>query len=427
MHRIRSWLRNPTLAYAARFNVYTVALTVLWTPLGTVLLQQRVSDLTSPGLRDAALGIVTFAGITVAAVTQPIAGWISDQAPLGDRRRPFIVGGTLLDILFLLYFWWSPTYGWLFGAYVLLQLSSNFAQAAFQALIPDLVGPRDLGLASGVKNGYDLLGSILGLAGVGLLLGAGAGLGAALLFIAVVLILGAGLSIRWVPRVPPLPPEERMGTLWGLARPGVVLGALALDLRVHGAFALAAASRFLFLLGMFPAQRFFLYFAETRYAAGAATEITSYYFLALILIGAAAAAGSGALSDRFGRVNILRVGMTVAAAGLLGVALSPSLTVLLAPGAVLAVGLGTFQAVNWALLADFIPRGQEARFYGLSNLATAGASALAGLFGLLITGLSGVTPTDVYQIAFIIAAALALTGLVPLQWIPGGRSGDPAE
>ncbi len=428
MLRLRSWLQNPTLAFAARFNIYAISLTVLWTPLGTILLQQRVSDVTSSALRDTALGVITFIGIGIAAGTEPIAGRISDRAPLPDRRRPFIVGGTLFNLLFLIFFWWAPNYWWLFGAYVLLQLSSNVAQAAFQALIPDLVGPPERGLASGVKNGYDLLGSIIGLAGVGALLGVGLGLGGSLAFIAAFLILGAGLSILWVPRVSPLPPEERAHNLGELVDPKALPDAFRLDLRVHWAFALAGLSRFLFLFGMFPVQRFFLYFAETRFGLHGTGEIASYYFAFLILVGAVSAAASGALSDRFGRLNALRLGIIASVVGLVGVAFSPSLLVLLAPGTVMAIGLGTFQAVNWALLSDFIPGGQEARFYGLANIATAGSSALAGLFGPLISWLGGLTPDYfTYSITFVIAAALALTSLIPLRWMPpAGRRGSRA-
>lgn len=417
MLRLRSWLRNPTLRFAARFNIYSVSLTALWTPLGTLLLQQRVSDIASPAFRDTALGILTFVGIGIAAITEPIAGRISDRAPLPDRRRPFIVGGTLLDLLFLVFLWWAPSYWWLFGAYILLQLSSNVAQSAFQALLPDLVRPAERGLASGVKNSYDLLGSIIGLVGVAALQGAGLGPGSALVYISGLLILGAGLSVFWVPRVSPLPPEERAHNLWELADPRAIPEAFHLDLRAHSAFALAGVSRFLFLFGMYPVQRFFLYFAESRFGLQGAGEIASYLFVFLILVGAVSAVASGPLSDRFGRLNALRLGIVVSVVGLLGVSFSPSLPVLLAPGALMAVGLGTFQTVNWALLSDFIPSGQEARFYGLANIATAGASAMAGLFGPLISVLGLATPYYTYSIAFSIAAVLALTSLIPLIWM----------
>ncbi len=423
MNGSASWLHNRTLWFIARFNVYGIALSVLWSPFGTVLLQERVAQTTSQGFRDTALGIITFLGIGVAALTQPVAGQISDRAPLADRRRPFIVGATLVDLLFLLFVWWSPGLGWLFAAYVLLQLSTNVAQAGFQALIPDLVGPTDRGIASGIKNAYDLLGSIIGLAGVGLLLGAGVGTGGALAFIGAVLLLGAALALLWVPRVPPLPPGQRAGSLRELVDLRVIPKAFQLDFHAHRGFVLTVAVRFLFLLGVYPVQRFLLYFLQHRFGLRGVGEATSFYALGLLLIGALGAAAAGGLSDRFGRVNTLRLGILAGVLGLVGVAFSPSLPAMLGTGALMAVGIGTFQAVNWALLADHIPSGRGARFYGLSNIATAGASALAGLFGPLISLLSGATPLDSYTIVFSLGALLSLTSLWPLHRIRGTLRG----
>ncbi|NIM04501.1 MAG: hypothetical protein GTN65_02525 [Armatimonadetes bacterium] len=39
---------------------------------------------------------------------------------------------------------------------------------------------------------------------------------------------------------------------------------------------------------------------------------------------------------------------------------------------------------NWALATDLVPGGEEARYLGLTNLATAGGAALARLIGPVI-------------------------------------------
>jgi MFS family permease len=43
-----------------------------------------------------------------------------------------------------------------------------------------------------------------------------------------------------------------------------------------------------------------------------------------------------------------------------------------------------FLPSNWALATDILPQGEEARYLGLTNIATAGASALARLIGPVI-------------------------------------------
>jgi MFS family permease len=53
-------------------------------------------------------------------------------------------------------------------------------------------------------------------------------------------------------------------------------------------------------------------------------------------------------------------------------------------GAITGIATGAFMSSNWALATDLVPRGEEARYLGLTNLATAGGSALARLAGPVI-------------------------------------------
>jgi MFS family permease len=62
-----------------------------------------------------------------------------------------------------------------------------------------------------------------------------------------------------------------------------------------------------------------------------------------------------------------------------------------------AVGVGAFQAVNWAVLSRAIPTGEGAQFFGLANIATAGASALAGLLGPFIDAANALLSVDAYH------------------------------
>ena len=419
--------RMDVFWFATRINVYAISLTALWTPLNAVLIQQRISDTVPPTIQASALGLISLIGIGIAALIQPMAGRASDVAPFPDRRRPFIVGGTLVDLLVLIFLWWAPSFTWLFVAYVLLQISSNVAQAAFQALIPDLTPPPQVGLVAGVKNAFDVLGGALGLLGVGLLLGLRIGSGATYLFLAVILGLGAALTLVWVPPIPPLLPPRQAANVRDLLKRSIAPAAFALDPRRHRAFSLAIVVRFLFLLGFYPIQRFFFFYLEDRFAVAGAAQRTSFYALGALLLGAAAATAAGTLSDRFGRLIVLRTSIVISAVGLLGIAFAPSLLALAIVGSLLALGSGAFQAVNWALLSDHIPPGRGAQFYGFANVATAGASALAGLFGPLVDALNALLPASTYLITFSLAALVTLTSLLPLRriWTASpGRSPD---
>ena len=45
-------------------------------------------------------------------------------------------------------------------------------------------------------------------------------------------------------------------------------------------------------------------------------------------------------------------------------------------GTLLGFSFGAFMSTNWALTTDLVTKGKEARYLGLTNLATAGGSAL---------------------------------------------------
>ncbi len=421
MQRILSWLRNPTLGFATRISIYSIGLSALWGPMDSLLLQQRVSETVSSGIRDTVLGLISFIGIAFAALIQPIAGHASDRFPSRNRRRIPIAVGSALDLLFLAFFGWAPEVATLFAAYLLLQFSSNVAQAAYQALIPDLVRPADRGLASGVKNGLDLIGGGIGVGVAGILLSFRGYSWLLLLVIGLLLAITAALDVLWTPPAPGQPPEQRARGLLDLIGLQGLIDSFRLDLRAHRSFALSVAVRFLFLLGLFPIQRFFLYFLESRFGQGGSTATTALFILGALSFSVLGALAAGSISDRFGRRITLRIGIVAAAIGVVGIALAPTLPILAGAAVVMALGLGAFQAVNWALLADFIPRARGARFYGLSNIATAAASALAGLFGPLITLLERLMPGHQYELTFLAAAIVTLASLIPLQFVPAGR------
>jgi MFS family permease len=158
-------------------NIYWLGLNVASGTITPVLLPYLVALFAPVELKNTYLATIRVIGLAVAMTIQPLSGMLSDRSthPMG-RRRPFIVGGTLFDLLFLLIIGASPLFltsalnGWLqlnagvTAAYVvllvgivLLQVSSNVAHGALQGLIPDLVPENQRGRASGVKAIMELL------------------------------------------------------------------------------------------------------------------------------------------------------------------------------------------------------------------------------------------------------------------------------
>ena len=102
----------------------------------------------------------------------------------------------------------------------------------------------------------------------------------------------------------------------------------------------------------------------------------------------------------------------VAAIYLVPIAVFPNLYLMLVLGAILGLAGGAFAASTWAFLADEMPEGESARFYGIANYATAGAGALgAGIFGVMIDALNGWKYIAGYRALILIASVLLVLSL----------------
>jgi len=159
MKRLRRW-------DFLTINIYWLGLNVSTGSQGTYILPWLVLLLVGEGMKNTALGFLSSAGLVVAILIQAAAGLLSDRSTARwGRRRPFIVTGTLLDMVFLVLIglaglYWK-SYWLLFAAVLLMQFSSNIAHGALQGLIPDLVPEDQRGRASGVKAMFELLPVIL--------------------------------------------------------------------------------------------------------------------------------------------------------------------------------------------------------------------------------------------------------------------------
>lgn len=126
--------------------------------------------------KDLVLGVVVAPGLIVALVTNPLFGLLSDRTRgRFGRRRPYVVGGTLLNVAGLLCMALvpsmlggrtgnplAPSILALIAGLMLTQFANNAAAAPFHALLPDLVPQEQLGTASGIMGLAQLFGTIGG-------------------------------------------------------------------------------------------------------------------------------------------------------------------------------------------------------------------------------------------------------------------------
>jgi MFS family permease len=358
-----------------------------------------------------ATALVALVGSIVAFLVQPIAAAASDftRSRLG-RRRPWILAGTALDVLFLLALATSQSFLAVGVLIVLLQFSSNLAQGPFQGYVPDLVPESQVGTASGLVGLMSVTGQLVG-AAIGALAvvleNVAIGFVAlALLEVSTMLPAVLGVGDR------PVEMPARSGSWVAGARAAIG------EAWAHRSFIWLLTSRFFILMttGTVVGQAQFFLVYSLGYS-DAQASITILMLLVLTVASAAVvAAWAGPASDRIGRKRVIWAGCAIGAAGMLALALVPvqpelrsgDLRFPLGGLAAVPVGIGAgmFLAVDWALMVDIIPRSTAGRYMGISNVVTATAGAIAGVIaGDIIAQTTDVTgdPTLGPRLAFALA------------------------
>jgi hypothetical protein len=118
-----------------------------WQPINNVILQVQVVQLLGRQNQGRGVGLPFGLGTVFAALVPPLVGTPSDRisTPFG-RRRPLMAIAVALDLAGLAIMLTALSYPQLIAGYVVAQLASNGAGAAYSGLIPDSVpAPTALG------------------------------------------------------------------------------------------------------------------------------------------------------------------------------------------------------------------------------------------------------------------------------------------
>jgi MFS family permease len=464
------------------FNVYFLGLTTLSQTMGLViplLVQQFVGE----AQKGTYFGTYRLWTLMVALLAQALFGLISDRSRLRwGRRRPFIFAGTLLDLVFIVLVGFTAGleglngFWILFGAAILLQISSNIAQAAEQGVIPDLVPEAQRGRFSGVKAMFELpVPLILVSFTIGKMVSKGniwGGLGVGMAVIVLVMllsmlipekrpeespapldwqpflrlgmmtavftliILGSGQVVQLFSRV--LNPESSPTTLFlsmglfGLAGMAVAVGVgvwlsvqvgVGEDAKKNPSFTWWVVNRLAFLVGATNLSTFAVYYLQGRLgyerekAAGPAAFLMLFVGVFILL----SALPSGWLADKFGKKRMVGLSGLIAALGTLVAIIVPSLPVIYVGGVIIGIAIGLFFASNWALGTVLVPKEEAGRYLGISNLAGAGAGAVGAYIGGPIADYFTANVTSVpglgYILLFSIYGVLFLLSILALTQV----------
>ncbi len=367
-------MRLP-LSQLVTLSIYWFGIQTIWGGLNITIIPGRLDDL-SRDTQGTLLAIIMIAGAIAPIIIQPTIGVISDYTVTRwGRRKPYIVIGSLLDVVFLAGIAFNNDFVSLVAFYFLLQVSSNFAQGPFQGYVPDLVPAQQVGTASGLMGLMLTLGTIAGV-GIATLGGILDNVPLGILALGVVEVITMVVLIATVDEGRAAPKRTRS---WRQ----IALSAWGRDILQQRDVLWLLLVRLLFL-GAYNATLIAVgYFRRSHGLSDADADAT--VFLATAIVGvstAIAAIPGGRLSDRFGRRPVIWAAAVVAGIGLLGVALAPTPELAIASWIPFGIGMGTFLSADWALMADVIPKHTAGRYMGILNAGT----AMAGPVFIIVAG-----------------------------------------
>jgi MFS family permease len=367
-----------SVGHLARISLYWLGLTAIDGAVG-VFTQNRLNydGFADPLEVGRILFLLSIPVAVLSILIQPTVGAISDYTiSRWGRRKPYIVFGSLLDLVFLAGIALASNVLILGVFAALLAISTNIARGPFQGYVPDLIAERQVGLASALVGMMQILGNVTGF----LLVSLAVGLGRMELAIAAVAIVELVTMVAVVVRVSPgLPPMDRAGRSWV----EIAKTAWGTDILRERSYVWLVASRLFFLMG--GAMLVNLVITYLKQSHGQTIEQangTNLVILVIVVIAnLLAIVPSARVSDRIGRKPVIYASCLVGSAGLVITALAPSIPVALVGAALFGASAGTFLAVDWALITDIIPRANSGRYMGLSNVATGSSTVFAVMTG----------------------------------------------
>jgi len=415
------------LGHLIRISLYWLGLTAIDGAVG-LFIQNRVNFgpfAVDPLEVGRVLFLLSIPVAVISILVQPTVGSISDYTvSRWGRRKPYIVIGSVLDVVFLVGIATSNTILMLGAFAALLSVSTNIARGPFQGYVPDLVPEQQVGLASAMVGLMQILGNVTGfvLVTAAVLMGQ---IEVAIFVVALVeLVTMAAVVLRVGEGQPPKP---RNGKSWGT----IAREVWGTDVLKERSYVWLLASRFFFLMGGAVLVNLILTYLKQTHNLGedAANSTNLVMLVTIVIANVIAIIPSARISDRIGRKPVIYASCAIGFIGIVLAALAPAVPLAIVGGALFGASAGTFLAVDWALMTDIIPKASSGRYMGLSNVATTSSTVIAvATAGLLLDTVNinfglGLGPRAAYLLggAYYVIAALTLRPVVEPP-----RSGRPA-
>jgi len=390
------------MVVAATFGVYMAFVTPIAYSLAV-----KVSQLAPDN--EEYLGYVTGAGGVAAVLAAPFFGRLSDRtrSRLG-RRRPYFIAGTVIGVLALVIMASAPSMVVLGVGWVLAQASWGTILSLLLASQADRLPMSQRGRVAGLSGIVQQLAPVTGV------LLSGALIGNNLLLFLVPGVVGVVAMTLFVLLV--REPDSR-----GLDLPSEPLSLSSMvrtytfSPRRNPDFAWNWFGKFLFVIGLTFNTTFTTFFLADRMDA-TVEEVAGLVAVlggAGVVAGMLGAIGGGFLSDRLRRRKaFVLAGAVVFSAGVVLMAMTHSMPLIIT-GAVLGTfGIGMFSAVDQALALDVLPERETdaGRYTGIYGFSTSIPQAIAPLIAPLFLAVGASGGDKNYTLLYLVAAAFTLAG-----------------
>ncbi len=406
--------------YLFVLNAYWIGLSFMWNSLHVTILPAVLLKYVPETQKNTWLGLLTFFGLIMAMIIQPLSGAISDRwhSRIG-RRRPFMWLGTAGDLIFLAVMGFIGGLPALFIGYIGLQTSSNVAHGPAQGLLPDEVPASQLGMASGIKTTMDMVGIIISSLLMGFLISSkDPDPTLSIIVIITLLAVFGGITLIFSKEKPTYEPNRPVIDWKGLWKS-------VFNFKAEGdkSYWRLIFSRFLYLVGVYGFQSFAQYYIRDKFSDQDPIQFTQIVMGSFVVVLIIFSLFAGKWSDRIGRKRLQIISSFVGALGAVLMIFASTPIQLILFGILLGAGLGIFLSTNWALANEMAPLVDVGKYVGLTNLATAGSAAIARLEGPMTDALNNLVPGMWWgwTALFGVSAILMLASALAMRKVPDFR------
>jgi MFS family permease len=382
----------------------------VWISYNSVLLLPLVQKVVAPERSSVTVGAIAFVSTLVGNLVSLLSGILSDySASRLGRRTPNLLIGALLGFPFIacagIFHLSLPL---IVISYLGMQFFTNTLNGAWWPLLVDTVPESQRGLAAGLQGLYTLIGAALSFVAATYLNEIGRSDLALWLMGGVFAVTGVINVLVIRPYDKPAANPQRM-SLWK---------AFAEIFRVRTRveiFFWLVFSAFLVNMGFNSLQYFardFLHIYLSQSNPDAALRLLGLINLSVTML---AAVGSGFLSDKIGRRNLILWGAYLSAVTTVLMALTRDFTLFLLFTSIRSVATGPIVAVLPALASGLAPEDEAGKYMSYNNLSTGVSGAVSSLLFGAILNLRGVATASSFVTLLLLAAAFYLLGAIVFQ------------